>query len=62
MYCEWMRMSRAQFKYAPRQLLEERSITGTKLAYYMLSHEFNNFWKKNYRTKQTKSALSNCII
>ena len=39
-----MRMSRAQFKYALRQCrLEERSITSTKLAYHMQSHEFNDF-------------------
>ena len=43
-----MRMSRAQFKYALRQCrLEERSITSTKLAYHMQSHEFNDFGKKN---------------
>ena len=42
-----MRMSRAQFKYALRQcILEERSITSTKLAYHMQSHEFNDFGKK----------------
>ena len=42
-----MRISCAQFNYDLRQCrLEERSITGTKLAYHMRSHEFNDIWKK----------------
>ena len=51
-----MRMSRAQFKYALRQCrLEEHSITSTKLAYHMRSHEFNDFWKEV--RKQNKAKL-----
>ena len=57
-----MRMSRAPFKYALRQCrLEERSITSTKLAYHMQSHEFNDFWKKIRKQNKAKSALSNCV-
>ena len=57
-----MRMSRAQFKYALRQCrLEERSITSTKLAYHMQSHEFNDFWKEIRKQNKAKSALSNCV-
>ena len=55
-------MSRAQFKYALRQYrLEERSITSTKLAYHMQSHEFNDFRKKIRKQNKAKSALSNCV-
>ena len=43
-----MIMSRAQFKYALRQCrLEERSITSTKLAYYMRSHDFEKLENKS---------------
>ena len=57
-----MRMSRAQFKYALRQCrLEKRSITSTKLAYHMLSYEFNDFWKEIRKQNKAKSALSNCV-
>ena len=56
-----MRMSRAQFKYALKQCrLEKRSITKTKLAYHMRSHEFNDFWKEIRKQNKAKSALSNC--
>ena len=52
-------MSRAQFKYALRQCrLEERSITSTKLAYHMQSHEFNDFCKEIRKQNKAKSALS----
>ena len=55
-------MSRAQFKYALRQCrLEERSITSTKLAYHMQSHEFNVFWNEIRKQNKAKSALSNCV-
>ena len=54
-------MSRAQIKYALRKCrLEERSITSTKLAYHMRSHEFNDFWKEIRKQNKAKSALSNC--
>ena len=57
-----MKMSRAHFKYALRQCrLEERSITSTKLAYYMQSHEFNIFGKEIRKQNKAKSALSNCV-
>ena len=57
-----MRMSRAQYKYALRQCrLEEHSITSTKLAYHMQSHEFNDFWKEIRKQNKGKSALSNCV-
>ena len=57
-----MRMSRAQYKYALRQCrLEENSITSTKLAYHMQSHEFNDFWKKIRKQNKVKSALSNWV-
>ena len=41
--------------------LEERSITSTKLAYHMQSHEFNDFWKEIRKQNKAKSALSNCV-
>ena len=55
-------MSRAQFKYALRQCrLEECSITSTKLAYHMKSHEFNDFGKEIRKQNKAKSALSKCV-
>ena len=54
-----MRMSR---KYALTQcILEERSITSTKLAYHRQSHELNAFRKEIRKQNKAKSALSNCV-
>ena len=57
-----MRMARAQFKYALRECrLEERSITCTKLANHMQSHDFNDFWKEIRKQNKAKSSRSNCV-
>ena len=39
----------------------DASITSTKLAYHMQSHEFNDFWKEIGKQNIAKSALSNCV-
>lgn len=57
-----MSKARARFKYALRQCrLDELSISNTKLAYYMQSHDVNNFWKEVSKHGKSTSALSNCI-